>query len=271
VLLPFAELNLKPARFLSLCRGAFDLALPFSEYSAQQLRRIRPDIVAEVVGIPFGQDPQGADATGRTLRHHEQAIAPASALYICGNNFEEEAVTLLREAFSDEADLSLRVRLHPRSRDAEARQLFAWLPDTNVSDPLFTSLAEDIASSPVAITVRSTAALEVMAAGVPLLWLTPPGHRDQIDTHPLRAQKLSALDAESAAELRRTLRKLLKDAPQRQRLSQQQFHRLQAAGYNRNYFDAVTAALRRLVDQVAPDKRAELGGRVQPVAPRVAP
>ena len=54
VLLPFAELNPKPARFLSLCRGGFDLALPFSEHSAGELRKLRKDAAIEVVGFPSG-------------------------------------------------------------------------------------------------------------------------------------------------------------------------------------------------------------------------
>ena len=54
VLLPFAEINLKPARFLSLCRGAFDLVLPFSEHSAAAIRNLRQGVAIEVVGFPGG-------------------------------------------------------------------------------------------------------------------------------------------------------------------------------------------------------------------------
>ena len=43
-------------------------------------------------------------------------------LYICGNNFEDEASGMLREAFTDAPDLRLRVRLHPRNDEAEMRE-----------------------------------------------------------------------------------------------------------------------------------------------------
>ena len=40
VLLPYTEITLKHTRFLSLCRGASDLVLPFSKSSAAQMRRL---------------------------------------------------------------------------------------------------------------------------------------------------------------------------------------------------------------------------------------
>ena len=51
VLLPFAEINLKPARFLSLCRGAFDLVLPFSEHSAAAIRNLRQGVAIAMMGF----------------------------------------------------------------------------------------------------------------------------------------------------------------------------------------------------------------------------
>ena len=54
VLLPYAEITLKPTRFLSLCRGVFDLVLPFSESSAAQMHRLNPEVPTEVVGFPAG-------------------------------------------------------------------------------------------------------------------------------------------------------------------------------------------------------------------------
>ena len=112
VLLPYAEINLKPARFLSLCRGDFDLVLPFSDYSAGQMRKLKHNVQVEVVGFPVGfastdVDDSVLDKTGARRRN---------VLYIAGNNFETAAAKLIREAFGHSTDLRLRVRPHPRSR-----------------------------------------------------------------------------------------------------------------------------------------------------------
>ena len=64
VLLPYTEITLKPTRFLSLCRGAFDLVLPFSESSAAQMRRLRPNVATVVVGFPVGFGAAETDGTG---------------------------------------------------------------------------------------------------------------------------------------------------------------------------------------------------------------
>ena len=54
VLVPYTEITLKPTRFLSLCRGDFDLVLPFSVSSAAQIRRLKPNVATVVVGFPVG-------------------------------------------------------------------------------------------------------------------------------------------------------------------------------------------------------------------------
>ena len=97
VLLPYAEINLKPARFLSLCRGDFDLVLPFSDYSASQMRKLKHNVQVEVVGFPVGFastdiDESEVDKKGPRRR---------SVLYIAGNNFETAAAKLIHEAFGD--------------------------------------------------------------------------------------------------------------------------------------------------------------------------
>ena len=110
VLLPYAEINLKPARFLSLCRGDFDLVLPFSDYSASQMRKLKHNVQVEVVGFPVGfasTDIDGSEVDEKGPRRR-------SVLYIAGNNFETAAAKLIHEAFGESNDLLLRVRPHPR-------------------------------------------------------------------------------------------------------------------------------------------------------------
>lgn len=243
VLLPFAEINPKPARFLSLCRGAFDLALPFSEHSAEELRKLRQDGAIEVVGFPSG---------GVTAERNDPAESSQSesgdVLYICGNNFEEEAAVLLREAFADTPGLSLRVRLHPRNDAVLMREQFSFIPPELVSDPNETPLADDLAKAGVVVMVRSTVALDAMFAGKPLIWLSPPEHRAAFEDHPIRKQKLALYDASTAEELRAIVRKLAGEPQERQRVAAEQWSRLSAAGYRPGYYEAVRAALRRLVD-----------------------
>jgi hypothetical protein len=243
VLLPFAELNPKPARFLSLCRGGFDLALPFSDHSASEIRKLRKDAAVEVVGFPIGvlaadpeDPPVGVEQRGRDV------------IYICGNNFEDEASSILRAAFADTPELRLRVRLHPRNDREEMRKLFGFVPDELISDPARTSLSEDIASADIAIMVRSTVALDAMFAGKPLIWLSPAKHRADFEEHPVRRQKLALFDAATAEQLREIVQKLTVDEEERQRVAEEQWSRLRAAGYRPGYYEAVKQSLRSLVD-----------------------
>ena len=246
VLLPYAEINLKPARFLSLCRGDFDLVLPFSDYSASQIRKLKHTIQVEVVGFPVGFastdiDESEVDKKGPRRR---------SVLYIAGNNFETAAAKLIHEAFGDSTDLRLRVRPHPRKRPNkryEPGELFGWLDPTCISDPEHIELAEDIALSDVVITIRSTAAIEAMIAGVPLVWLSPLSYREELERAPLRVQGLGSLEVTTSIELYTIVNKLLDDVSERKRVVEEQWSRLRAAGYDRNYFNKVNSALRQLV------------------------
>ena len=246
VLLPYAEINLKPARFLSLCRGDFDLVLPFSDYSASQLRKLKHNVQVEVVGFPVGFASTDIDGSGVD----ENGSRRRSVLYIAGNNFETAAAKLIYEAFGESNDLLLRVRPHPRkgqNKRSEPSELFGWLGPTCISDPEQVELAQDIALSDVVITIRSTAALEAMIAGVPLVWLSPLGYREELERTPLRMQRLGLLEVTSAAELRIIIDKLLGDESERKRVVEEQWSRLRAAGYDRNYFNKVSSALRQLV------------------------
>ena len=245
VLLPFAEINPKPARFLSLCRGAFDLVLPFSEHSAAEIRKLRQDVAIEVVGFPGGSAEIEMDETRDRGRMDSFEV-----LYICGNNFEDEASAILRTAFACATDFELRVRLHPRNNRAEIRKLFNWVAQEQFSDPLTTPLAEDIGGADAAIMVRSTVALDAMSAGVPVIWLSPSKHRAELESHPMRKQKLALLNAATAEELRAILQKLAEDEGERPRVREEQWAGLRAAGYNQDYFVAVRAALLRLLGRI---------------------
>jgi hypothetical protein len=246
VLLPYAEINLKPARFLSLCRGNFDLILPFSDYSANQIRKLKHNVQFEVVGFPAGfasadVDDSVLDKTGARRRN---------VLYIAGNNFETAAAKLIREAFGYSTDLRLRVRPHPRSRKNKGptpSELFGWLDQSWISDPDRVKLSEDIAHSDVVITIRSTAAIDAMMAGVPLVWLSPLAYRKELEHAPLRMQRLGLLEATTSIELRTIINKLLDDESERKRVVEEQWSQLRAGGYDRNYFNKVRSALRRLV------------------------
>jgi hypothetical protein len=248
VLLPYAEINLKPARFLSLCRGDFDLVLPFSDYSASQMRKLKHTVQVEVVGFPVGFasidiDESEVDKKGPRRR---------SVLYIAGNNFETAAAKLIHEAFGDSTDLRLRVRPHPRkgpNKGCEPGELFGWLDPTCISDPEHIELAEDIALSDVVITIRSTAAIDAMIAGAPLVWLSPLAYREELERAPLRMQRLGLLEVTTSIELRTVVNKLLDDESERKRIVEEQWSRLRASGYDRNYFYKVSSALRQLVDR----------------------
>jgi hypothetical protein len=261
VLLPFAEINPKPARFLSLCRGAFDLVLPFSEHSAAEIRKLRQGVAVEVVGFPVGSFAIDMDETSEPGR-----MGGFKVLYICGNNFEDEASVFLRTAFADIRDVKLRVRLHPRNTEAEIRALFSWVAQDRFSNPLKTPLAEDIGSADAAIMVRSTVALDAMFAGVPMIWLSPSKHRAELESHPVRKQELALLDAATPEELRGILQKLAHDEGERQRVRDEQWARLRAAGYNQDYFDTVRTALRRLLGRIVGIRQPE-GAAAAPLRP----
>jgi hypothetical protein len=254
VLLPYTEITLKPTRFLSLCRGDFDLVLPFSDSSAAQIRRLKPNVATTVVGFPVGFNAASGDATDDE-ECAESNAGPLVALYFAGTNFEEGAAQLMREAFRASSGFRLRVRLHPRS-NADGRKIFNWLDTKDMSDPHEVGLAEDIGNSAVVLAVRSTAAIEAMIAGLPCIWLSPASAREQLKYSTLRAQNLTPLEASTPEELQAILARLHDIDGERQRIVEHQWGRLRDVGYNRNYFDLVATALRRtagVVRSEAPD------------------
>ena len=60
-------------------------------------------------------------------------------------------------------------------------------------------------------------------------------------------QRLGLLEVTSSIELRNIIDKLLGDESERKRVVEEQWSRLRAAGYDRNYFNKVSSALRQLV------------------------
>jgi hypothetical protein len=249
VLLPYTEITLKPSRFLSLCRGNFDLVLPFSESSAAQIRRLNPSVATVVVGFPVGFNAAPQDIAEDEGESVETGAKRLDALYFAGTNFEAGAAELMREAFHGLSGLRLRVRLHPRS-GAEGREIFDWLQPDNVSDPHLVALTDDIKNSGVVLAVRSTAAIEAMIAGVPCIWLSPVSAREQLKFSTLRAQNLTPLEASTPGELRAILERLRDIEGERQRIVDHQWARLRAVGYDRDYFQLVASALRQMVGVV---------------------
>ena len=145
--------------------------------------------------------------------------------------------------------LRLRVRLHPRA-GAEGREIFDWLDTGRYFGSTPGRLADDIKKSGVVLAVRSTAAIEAMIAGVPCVWLSPASAREQLKFSTLRAQNLTPLEASTPGELRAILERLRDIEGERQRIVDHQWARLRAVGYDRDYFDLVASALRRMVGVV---------------------
>jgi hypothetical protein len=254
VLLPYTEITLKPSRFLSLCRGDFDLVLPFSESSVAQIRRLKPTVATVVVGFPVGFDASPYDGAGDEEESVEPGPKRLDALYFAGTNFEAGAAEVMREVARESSGFRFRVRLHPRSGD-EGREIFDWLQPDDISEPKLVTLMDDIKNSDVVLAIRSTAAIEAMIAGVPCIWLSPASAREQLKFSTLRAQNLSPLEASTAAELRAILERLRDCEGERRRVVEHQWGRLRAVGYDRDYFQIVGSALRQLIGVVGSQAR----------------
>ena len=108
--------------------------------------------------------------------------------------------------------------------------------------------------------------LDAMFAGVPMIWLSPSKHRAELESYPVRKQGLALLDAATPEELRGIVEKLAHDEGERQRVREEQWARLRAAGYNQDYFDTVRASLRRLLGRNE-GKRQPEGAAVAPPRP----
>ena len=243
-LMPYSEINMQtPARAFSLCRGAFDLAFPFSEYSGTQLRSLCPHMSVVVAGYPR-RDARRAEASGNGSR-----TRVVDVLYLSGISAERQAVPMLRSALEDYAGLRLRLRLHPRlyvrTKPAEREELYGWLATDQISDPAEVDLLDDIVASELAITVWSTTALDTMRAGVPLIWLVPERLSAAAESSPLYLQGLPVLIARTAPELRRLVAHLLNSRGERQRVVDKQWLKMRELGLDKDYLATVKFELRR--------------------------
>ena len=234
VLLPYQEIMLKPGRFFSLCGGDFDLALPFSEYSATQLRLLQPNLHTVVTGYP------------RERSEPKQATAK-DILYLSGVGPEPEAAPLLRLAFEHKQD-RLRVRFHPRMTHQDRLEYFGWVSPQHVSDPSHISLGDDVRRAAVAISVWSTSALEAMSADVPVVWLAPEKLKNKMSAEPMHCQGVKVVEVTNAEELGKSVRILLTDTGERQRVIQEQHRRMGLCGYSKEYFKTVQTTLQALLN-----------------------
>jgi hypothetical protein len=237
VLLPYQEINLKPGRLFSLCRGDFDLVLTYSNYSATQFRRLRRDVRVIAAGYP----EQLEELSGEVSR--SSRCPPV--LYLGGTVLESDAAPVLREAFERALLQPLRVRVHPRMDENVRCRLFGWLPLTCFTDAKQVDLAKDIRHCKLVVTVRSTAVLRAYFLGVPVIWLTPMALRAALSRNSLREQGLVVLEAFNASELRSTVERILNDEEERKRVVAAQCERLRRLGFVGDYFGVVTDAVRK--------------------------
>jgi hypothetical protein len=237
VLIPYQEISLKSGRFLSLCRGAFDLVLTYSDYSAEQIRRLRPQSKVIVAGYP--QRLQDS-----TVERESEPLRRPTALYLGGTVLEPSAAPIVRKAFEELSSIDLRVRTHPRMTAEIKSKLFDWIPSEQFSDAVDVDLSEDIRKSHAVITVRSTAALHAYSAGVPVVWLTPDAAMPSLRNNSFRRQGLVIAEVSTPLQLRSVLDRLAYDRDEWERLVAEQWTKLRRLGLVGDYFRTVTTAIR---------------------------
>jgi hypothetical protein len=193
------------------------------------------------VGFPV--DTQLYAGAGVTSSEHRSG---ADVIFVAGNHFQVEAAEILREVFAVHSSLRLRVRPHPRSDISSVRELFDWLPPNRIGDPQQSDIAHDIATADAMMTVRSTSTIDALILDVPVIWLSPAARRPEVEQSAIRKQNLALLQPATGSELRKILDGLFFEEGERERVIAWQRSRLRALGYDRNYFEAVESALRRL-------------------------
>lgn len=237
-LLPYMELFSKPARIFSLCRGGFELAFPFSNSSAEYLRKLSPEMDIVTAGYPV----ELLDVDTNLTR---QPDAEPVLLYIAGNDLEPTASAVLREAFEVTQDYQLRVRMHPRAKADQQKDLFGWLDADQFSYSGQTSLASDLSDACIVVTVRSTVGWDAMLGGLPVIWLSPGEVSQILKKDPRRVSGVTLLEVTNASQLREAAQRLIRNPDARARLVREQNDRLRALGFINDYFPTVTSALRR--------------------------
>jgi hypothetical protein len=219
-----------------LCRGDFDLALVFSEYSAEQMQILNKNINLKVVGFPTVVNK------ALLIKNERPLQTKKIVLYIAGSDVEETFnSSLLKECFKDRTDVVLKVRLHPNALNYHEK--FSWLGSDNISSYKTCSLEEDVASASAVITVNSTVSLDAILAGKPVIWISPPLMRSRLDQHPYRLQKLSNLEASSSQALTLILDQIFNHSHIYESEKKYQLNKLCSAGYNLDWFKQVKASL----------------------------
>jgi hypothetical protein len=240
VLLPYQEIELHPARFLSLCHGNFDMALVLSDYSAKMLRKLNSDLMIKVVGFPTVYKTREIP-----IKHHSKD-KKLTFLYIAGSTaIEIYASKLLKEIFYSRNDFIFKLRLHPSGQDYQ--QEFDWVPLEYISNPRQSSLINDINDADVLLTIGSTVAIDAIFAKKLLIWLTPEEIKKELTGHPLRSQTLSDLEILSSKSFD-IIYSQLKDEKFYNSAIEKQLQKLNNAGYNSNYFDEVSNAIKKLIE-----------------------
>lgn len=235
VFLPYNEIELHPARFFSLCRGDFDLALVFSKYSSKQMQVLNKNINLKVVGFPTVINKS-------LLINNNKKRAKQVVLYIAGSDVEESFnASLLKECFKERYDIALKVRLHPNAM--HFKEKFSWLGSENISNYKTSSLEEDVANASAVVTVNSTVSLDAILAGKPVIWITPPLMKTRLSQHPYRVQKLSNLEASSSQALTIILDHIFNNKRLYESEKKYQFTQICNAGYDRDWFNHVKDAL----------------------------
>jgi hypothetical protein len=242
VLMPHQEIFLKPARIFSLCRGVFDLALPFSHYSAEQLHRLRPELRVIVAGLPAintsvkkGSRRLSTPETGR-----------ADVIFLGGTRYELAIKPTLRAAFENWPEVQIRIRTHPKLPRDSRERLYDWLTPDRLSDPNSVDLFTDLSEAKVALTVCSTAGIHAMRLGLPVVWLTLPAFRDRLRSEPIRAQGLPIIEVVDAHEIRSAISRLLNDLSESNRVKAAQEQKMLLHGLTQDYFAISVTALRQL-------------------------
>jgi hypothetical protein len=250
-LIPHHELSLgageREAHPFSLCRGEFDVAIPFSNFTAARLQQLKPNLRIMVGGFPNALKRQGV----KSALVLQDPSTCRNVLYLTGHGLatneemELDRTSILRQALANCSDLRLRVRFHPKMEDEKRKKLFGWLRADQISYPEDTTLSTDLLETALVVHSYSTGVVEAMIAGLPAVWLTPRRWRLNLERDPLHKQGLRILDVSEALQLRELVRRLLGNESEWKRVVEAQWSRLRSLGYDRDYYSIVVSVLRQ--------------------------
>jgi hypothetical protein len=124
-------------------------------------------------------------------------------------------------------------------------ELFAWAHPSQLSEPDRSNLLDDLTSAKLAITVRSTAALNAMVNDLPVIWITPAAFGEFLKNQPLRRQGLAVVEVTTSEQLCEATARLLRDEAEYRRVVDEQRARLRSGGFLNDHLTLTTEALRR--------------------------